>query len=98
MGFLHRTRETTTSTISKIGTPNNKIVANQEDSGLWRTGYEQAKHTEPTDREKEAMLWVGLAICRVFGGIARRQNVEITAPVDNRADLVVKSSGDEILS
>jgi hypothetical protein len=73
------------------------FVANQEDNGLWKTGYEQAKHREMTDREKEAMLWVGLAICRVLGRIARRQDVESTALVDNGADLMVKSTDDENL-
>ncbi len=42
------------------------LVANQEDNGLWKTSYEQKKRKEMTPKEKEASLWVGLAICRVF--------------------------------
>ena len=40
--------------------------AHQQDSGLWKTSYEQAKRQETTPKEKEAMSWVGLAVCRVF--------------------------------
>ena len=42
------------------------FVANQDENGLWKTSYEQAKRKEMTVKEKEAMLWVGLAVCRVF--------------------------------
>lgn len=42
------------------------FVENQQDGGLWRTLYEQTKRTEPSAKEREAMLWVSLAICRVF--------------------------------
>jgi hypothetical protein len=42
------------------------FISHQEDSGLWKTSYEQAKRQEMTAKEKEAMSWVGLAVCRVF--------------------------------
>jgi Squalene-hopene cyclase C-terminal domain len=42
------------------------FVSHQEDSGLWKTSYEQVKRGELTAKEREAMLWVGLAICRLF--------------------------------
>jgi hypothetical protein len=42
------------------------FVSNQDENGLWKTSYEQAKRKEMTVREKDAMLWVGLAVCRVF--------------------------------
>jgi hypothetical protein len=38
----------------------------QQENGLWKTSYEQAKHREPRPKEVEAMSWVGLAVCRVF--------------------------------
>ncbi|NIV34860.1 MAG: hypothetical protein GWN58_37000 [Anaerolineae bacterium] len=42
------------------------FVDNQQDDGLWRTSYEQTKRAQPSAKEREAMLWVSLAICRVF--------------------------------
>jgi len=42
------------------------FVDNQQADGLWKTSYEQAKHKEPTAKERETMLWVSLAICRVL--------------------------------
>jgi hypothetical protein len=39
---------------------------NQQAGGLWKTSYEQAKRAHPSAKEREAMLWVSLAICRVF--------------------------------
>jgi hypothetical protein len=42
------------------------FVDNQQDDGLWRTSYEQSKRTLPSAKERETMLWVGLATCRVF--------------------------------
>jgi hypothetical protein len=42
------------------------FIQHQQESGLWRTGYEQAKRKEMSTKEMEAMLWVGLAVCRVF--------------------------------
>jgi hypothetical protein len=42
------------------------FVDNQQDDGLWRTAYEQSKRVVPTAKEREARLWVGLAVCRVF--------------------------------
>jgi hypothetical protein len=42
------------------------FATHQEDNGLWRTGYEQAKRAQPTFKETDAMAWVGLVICRVL--------------------------------
>ncbi len=42
------------------------FVANQEDDGLWKTGYEQAKRKETSAKEKAPRAWIGLAVCRVF--------------------------------
>ena len=42
------------------------FVDNQMDDGLWRTSYEQTRRTRPSAKERESMLWVSLAICRVF--------------------------------
>lgn len=42
------------------------FVVGQEEDGLWKTGYEQAKRKDMSAREKEATWWVGLAVCRVF--------------------------------
>ncbi|MFN2169578.1 MAG: prenyltransferase/squalene oxidase repeat-containing protein [Anaerolineae bacterium] len=42
------------------------FVAHQEDNGLWRTGYEQAKRAQPTFKEADTMAWVGLAVCRIL--------------------------------
>ena len=39
---------------------------NQQANGLWKTSYEQAKRPQPSAKEREAMHWVGLAICRVL--------------------------------
>jgi hypothetical protein len=36
------------------------LVSNQEESGLWATGYGKGKKAE------EVKLWVGLAVCGVF--------------------------------
>ncbi len=42
------------------------FVASQREDGLWQTSYEQAKRVEMTAKERSAMLWVSLAVCRVF--------------------------------
>ena len=42
------------------------FVSNQGENGLWRTSYEQAKRKTPSAKEREAMSWVGMAVCRVF--------------------------------
>jgi hypothetical protein len=42
------------------------FTEHQHVNGLWRTGYEQASRKEMSAKEREAMLWVGLAVCRVF--------------------------------
>jgi hypothetical protein len=42
------------------------FMSNQEKNGLWRTSYERAKAKELTTKERDAMLWVGLATCRMF--------------------------------
>jgi hypothetical protein len=42
------------------------FVKNQQADGLWRTAYDQKKRKEPSAREREAMAWVSLAICRVL--------------------------------
>jgi len=42
------------------------FVNHQQGSGLWKTAYEQKKHSPMSAKEHEAMSWVGLAICRVF--------------------------------
>jgi hypothetical protein len=42
------------------------FVDNQQDDGLWLTSYEQAKRVGPSAKEREAMLWVGLAVARIF--------------------------------
>jgi hypothetical protein len=42
------------------------FIDHQQDNGLWKTGYEQASRKEMSAKEREAMLWVGLAVCRVF--------------------------------
>jgi len=42
------------------------FVDNQQDDGLWLTSYEQAKRVVPSEKEREARLWVGLAVARVF--------------------------------
>lgn len=42
------------------------FVTHQEPNGLWKTGYEQAKSKEVSDKELAAQRWVGLAICRVL--------------------------------
>jgi hypothetical protein len=39
---------------------------NQQQDGLWRTGYEQANATSQKPKERDAALWVGLAVCRVL--------------------------------
>ena len=39
---------------------------NQQVGGLWKTSYEQARRPEPSGKEREAMHWVTLAICRVL--------------------------------
>jgi hypothetical protein len=43
----------------------------QQANGLWKTSYEQAKREEMTAKERQAMLWVGLAACRVFKRLSR---------------------------
>lgn len=40
--------------------------ANQQENGLWKTSYELAKRRERTAKERAAMLWISLAVCRVF--------------------------------
>jgi len=42
------------------------FVDSQRDDGLWRTSYEQSRRAQPSAKERETMLWVGLATCRVF--------------------------------
>jgi hypothetical protein len=42
------------------------FAENQQEDGLWKTSYEQAKRKEMSAKEREAMLWIGLAVCRVF--------------------------------
>jgi hypothetical protein len=42
------------------------FVDRQQDNGLWRTSYEQPKRAEPSAKERDTALWVGLAVCRVF--------------------------------
>jgi len=42
------------------------FVAHQEPNGLWKTGYEQAKRKESSDKELAAKRWVALAVCRVL--------------------------------
>ena len=42
------------------------FVENQQDDGLWRTSYEQAKRKDPSAKEREQMEWVSVAVCRVF--------------------------------
>ena len=42
------------------------FVSNQGENGLWRTSYEQAKRKELSAKEQDAMLWVGLAVCRTI--------------------------------
>lgn len=39
---------------------------NQQEDGLWKTSYEQVKRKETSAREREAMLWTGLAVCRML--------------------------------
>jgi hypothetical protein len=38
------------------------FVANQGEDGLWRTSY---KVSMP-DKDRDAKLWIALAVCRVF--------------------------------
>ncbi len=42
------------------------FVVHQQENGLWRTGYEQAKRLRLTQKERDAQLWVTLVICRLF--------------------------------
>ena len=42
------------------------FATHQEDNGLWRTGYEQAKRAQPSLKEVDTMAWVGLAVCRIL--------------------------------
>jgi len=42
------------------------FISNQGENGLWRTSYEQAKHKELSVKERDAILWVGLAACRTI--------------------------------
>jgi hypothetical protein len=42
------------------------FVDNQQADGTWRTFYEQPTRAEPSDKERDATLWVSLAVCRVF--------------------------------
>jgi hypothetical protein len=42
------------------------FAEHQQPHGLWPTGYEQAKRAELSAKEQNAMLWVGLAVCRVL--------------------------------
>jgi hypothetical protein len=48
------------------------FVENQRDDGLWPTGYELAKRPQPSQREREAACWVGLAVCRMLKRFDRR--------------------------
>jgi hypothetical protein len=42
------------------------FVGHQQGNGLWKTAYEQKERLQMSAKEQEAMLWVGLATCRVF--------------------------------
>ncbi len=42
------------------------FVGNQRADGLWNTSYEQPRRAQPSSKERDAALWVGLAVCRVF--------------------------------
>ena len=42
------------------------FVDHKQENGLWPTGYENPKRLELSPREKEAVQWVGLAVCRMF--------------------------------
>ena len=42
------------------------FAENQQSDGLWLTSYELSRRTRPSAKEREAMLWVSLATCRVF--------------------------------
>jgi len=42
------------------------FLTHQQEDGLWRTSYEQAKRQETSPKERDAMNWVGLAACRVI--------------------------------
>jgi hypothetical protein len=42
------------------------FAENQQDDGLWLTSYELSRRTRPSAKERETMLWVALATCRVF--------------------------------
>jgi len=47
------------------------FISNQGENGLWRTSYEQAKHKELSVKERDAILWVGLAACRTIKRLGR---------------------------
>jgi hypothetical protein len=40
--------------------------ANQQENGMWKTSYEQAKRKKVSRKEQMASLWVSLAACRVL--------------------------------
>ncbi len=42
------------------------FVDNQRADGLWNTSYELPRRAQPSSKERDAALWVGLAVCRVF--------------------------------
>jgi hypothetical protein len=42
------------------------FAENQDEDGLWRTSYEQTKRKARSHKEYQQMLWVSLAVCRVF--------------------------------
>lgn len=42
------------------------FVSHHRENGLWDTSYELAKRREASPKERDAMLWVGLAACTVF--------------------------------
>jgi len=47
---------------------------NQQAGGLWKTSYEQAKRSQPSAKEREAMQWVALAVCRVIVRLSALQS------------------------
>jgi hypothetical protein len=59
------------------------FVDAQMDDGLWRTSYEQTKRTQPSAKERESMLWVSLAICRVLQRFSTPQPLGQQLPTDS---------------
>jgi hypothetical protein len=42
------------------------LVANQQESGLWKNSYSKIHKASENKRSQEARLWISLAICRIF--------------------------------